>query len=106
MLFFLVIAMRTMQATQGNKIKITWPGDDKRVLITGAFDMNDAEKMASLLPDEILPPYRKNRSYINSVLASNEISRRDQSGCKMVFERVQRGWYIVNPNIIWQGTIK
>lgn len=104
MLYFLVIAMRTMQATQANKLKITWPGDDKRVVIVGAFDMNDVVKMASLLPDEILPPYRKNRSYINSVLASNEISRRGQAGCKMVFERVQRGWYIVNPNITWKAT--
>jgi len=104
MLYFLVIAMRTMQATQANKLKITWPGDNKRVLIAGTFDMNDAMKLAALLPDEILPPYRKNRSYINSVLASNETSRRDQPGCKMVFERVQRGIYIMNPNISWKAT--
>jgi len=104
MLYFLVIAMRTMQATQANKVKITFPGEDKRVVMAGAFDMNDVVKMASLLPDEILPPYRKNRSYINSVLASNEISRRGQPGCKMVFERMQRGWYIVKPNIVWKAT--
>jgi hypothetical protein len=105
MLLFLVVAMRTMQDIQPHKIKITWPGDDKRELITGAFNMDDAVKLASLMPDEILPPYRKKRSYINSIMASNEISRWMEPGCKLVFERVQRGWYILNPYIKWQPSL-
>lgn len=105
MLFFLVIVMRTMQAIQSHKIKITWPGSDKRELITGAFGMDEVENLASLVPDEILPPYRKNRSYINSILASNEISRRELPGCKQAFQRVQRGWYILNPRIQWHRTL-
>lgn len=105
MLFFLVVAFRTMQATQGNKIKITARKAGKPQQITGAFGMDDVERLASLIPDEILPPYRKNRTYINSILASNEISRRKQPGCKPAFQRVQRGWYILNPDIQWQTTI-
>lgn len=103
MLFFLVIAIRTMEAKQPHKIKVTFPGDAKRMLIIGAFDMDDAERLASLIPDEILPPYRKNRTYINSILASNEISRRALPGCKPAFQRVQRGWYILNPDIKWHA---
>ncbi|MEJ7766839.1 MAG: UvrD-helicase domain-containing protein [Chitinophagaceae bacterium] len=101
MLFFLTIALRSMESKQPKKIKITWQENENRVLITGTFSIDDIVKLASLMPDEILLPYRKNRSYINSVLASNEISRRDQPGCKLLFERVQRGWYIMNPNINW-----
>lgn len=102
MLFFLVTIMRTMQALQPKKIKVTFPKKDKEEQTVGAFSMDDAEQLTSVIPDEILPPYRKNRSYINSILASNEISRRDQPGCKMAFQRVQRGWYILNPDIKWQ----
>ncbi|MEO7768640.1 MAG: UvrD-helicase domain-containing protein, partial [Ferruginibacter sp.] len=105
MLFFLVAAMRTMEVTQPHKVKITRQGDEKQYLIAGAFNMDDVVKLASHLPEEILPPYRKNRSYINSVLASNEISHTGKPGCKMVFERVERGWYILNPNIIWKATV-
>lgn len=101
MLLFLIAAFRTMQETQPYKMEITWPGENKLALKTGIFNMDDAEKLASMVPDEILPPYRKNRSYINSVLASNEISRWTEPGCKQVFARVQRGKYIMNPEIKW-----
>ena len=104
MLLFLIAAFRTMQEIQPDKMEITWPGENKRELITGVFNMDDAEKLASLIPDEILPPYRKNRSYINSILASNEISRYMEPGCKQVFARVQRGRYIMNPEIKWQSS--
>jgi hypothetical protein len=102
MLLFLISAMRTMHTAQPNKIKISWPNNGKPEFITGAFNMDDVEKLASLAPDEVLPPYRKNRSYINSILASNEISRIMTPNCKLAFQRVQRGWYILNPNIKWQ----
>ena len=102
MLFFLVIAMRTMQHIQPKKIKITWPGSDRESVTTSAFGMDDAEDLAAAMPDEILPPYRKNRSYINSILSSNEISRREYPGCKMTFRRVERGMYILNPDTKFQ----
>jgi hypothetical protein len=101
MLFFLVITMRTTQEMQPNKIKISWPDDSRKPLIAGAFDMDDMERFAAIIPDEILPPYRKNRTYINSILAGNEASRQGLPGCKMLFSRVKRGLYILNPDISW-----
>jgi len=103
MQFFLLVAMRNKQATQPNKIKIAWPKNpEKPETIAGAFSMDDMEAIAQLMPDEVLPPYRKNRSYINSVLAANEISHAGKARCKMLFERVQRGWYILNPGIVYE----
>ena len=99
MLLFLVITMRTMQEMQYNKIKISWPNSEKKPVIAGAFDMDDAERFAAAVPDEILPPYRKNRTYINSILSGNEVSRQGYPGCKMIFKRVKRGLYILNPDI-------
>jgi hypothetical protein len=57
------------------------------------------------MPEEILPPYRKNRAYINSILAANEVSRQGYPGCKMIFSRVKRGLYILNPDISWHGEV-
>jgi len=103
MLFFLLIAMRSKEATQPNKIKITWPPEaNRKEVITGVFSMDDMEGIAALIPDEILPPYRKNRSYINNVLATNEVSRMEYPGCKMLFDRVKRGCYILNASVKWE----
>lgn len=104
MLFFLVTIMRTMQGTQPGKVAIYGKDPDKPDFVTGEFSMDDLVKMISLMPGEILPLYRKNRSYINSIMASNEISRKEQPNCKQVFERVQRGSYILNPRISWRTT--
>jgi hypothetical protein len=103
MLFFLLIVMRTKEATQPVKVKISWPdAANREPLVTGEFSMPEMEALAILMPDEILPPYRKNRSYINSVLAVNEISRATHPGCKMLFQRVKRGSYILNPDLKWE----
>lgn len=101
MLLFLIMLMRTTESFSRWKIKVTWPGDDKRVLIAGAFGMNELEQLTSLIPDEILPPYRKKRNYINSVMAHNELHRAIQVGSKPAFKRVERGWYILNPDAKW-----
>ena len=65
------------------------------------FTMDDLVELTALFPDEILPPYRKNRSYINSIMALNEISKKDMPYCKEAFVRVYRGMYIPNPDIVW-----
>lgn len=102
MLFFLLVAMRNKEDTQTNKMKITWPKEpDRPAIIKGAFSMDEMEAIAQLMPDETLPAYRKNRSYINSILAANEISHMGEPRCKMIFERVKRGWYILNPAIVY-----
>ncbi len=95
--------MRTKEATQPVKVKISWPeATNRETIVAGAFSMPEMETLAALIPDEILPPYRKNRSYINRVLAVNEISRAAYPGCKMVFQRVERGSYILNPDLKWE----
>jgi hypothetical protein len=65
------------------------------------FPMDVIVTSAELIPDDILPPYRKNRQYLNSVLSSNEISRKEFPNCKMAFIRIERGVYVVNYNIKW-----
>lgn len=102
MLFFLVMTMRTMQEIQHNKVKTSRPDNEKLFVVAGTFDMDDMERFAAAIPDEILPPYRKSRTYINSILAGNEVSREGYPGCKMVFSRVKRGLYILNPGIKWE----
>jgi len=101
MLFFLLIAMRTKEATQPVKVKIVSNIKSEGDRLIGAFSMDDMEAIAAMMPDEILPPYRKNRTYINSVLAANEISKKGYPNCKMTFERIKRGLYILNHSLTW-----
>jgi len=65
------------------------------------FTMGDLEELTALFPDEVLPSYRKNRSYINSIMAQNEISKKDTPYCKEAFVRVGRGKYMLNPDIVF-----
>jgi len=65
------------------------------------FSIDALVELAALIPDEVLPPYRKNRSYINSILAANEISKTSLSNCKEAFLRVKRGVYILNPGMVF-----
>jgi hypothetical protein len=67
--------------------------------------MDDLEQFAALMPDGILPLYRKKRTYINSIMALQEASK-DSPYCKKAFVRVERGWYILNPKIIWEEELK
>lgn len=105
MLLFLVVAMRAKQASQALQLPIDVPempdgSGPKRNF--GVFNMDDLEKLASLMPDEILPPYRKKRTYINSVMAGNEATRfAKEKSCKPVFMRAERGYYILNPALDW-----
>ena len=65
------------------------------------FTMDSLVELTAMIPDEILPPYRKNRSYINSVMALNEATKTDSPYCKEAFLRVERGKYILNPELIF-----
>jgi hypothetical protein len=96
MLYFLFILMRNMSDSQPMSVKFTFPGDNE--LILGTFDMTDLERYAAMIPDEILPPYRKKRAYINSVMAMHEKSK-PSPYCKAAFLRVQRGCYVLNPHM-------
>ncbi|HEX5150296.1 MAG TPA: hypothetical protein VFW07_02545 [Parafilimonas sp.] len=55
-------------------------------------------RFAASMPDEILPVYRKQRQYVNSVLSLHEVQR-DSPYNKKLFARVERGKYIINPEI-------
>jgi hypothetical protein len=92
MLFFLIILMRNMDDSQPEKACSKF--DHSKIV--GIFDMNDLERFAAMIPDEILPPYRKKRSYINSIMALNEVTK-ESPYCKSAFIRIERGFYILNP---------
>jgi UvrD-like helicase C-terminal domain len=46
--------------------------------------------------DNVLPARRKVRTYINHILAKNEIEKTDPH-CRPIFMRIRTGYYIVNP---------
>ena len=99
MLYFLIVFVRSMQELHWRKaIYMKGTPEEKRL---ACFSMDDFEKYLNLIPDEILPVYRKKRSYINSVLSSNEFNRSGFSNCKMAFMRVDRGIYTINAEIKW-----
>jgi Viral (Superfamily 1) RNA helicase len=102
MLFYLLVMMRIKEATQEAKCKTIFNNEPDKKFISGVFNMDDFEQLAALMPEEILPEFRKNRSYINSVVAANEVERYGElSGCKACFRRVKRGYYILQPAIVW-----
>lgn len=74
----------------------------KRYLATvfSGASSKDFLQMLERFPDSIVPPYRKKRSYVSSVLARNEVFR-DAGGCinRKLFVRVARGYYVFNPTL-------
>ncbi len=98
MAFFLVICMRCIEQQLAEKVKITL--EDKPEKITGVFSMNDVMKFVECMPDEIMPLNRKQRQYVNSVLATHEVDRESPYN-KQLFARVKRGCYIVNPQLVF-----
>jgi len=100
MAFFLLILLQIKETTHPRHVMHTKPGEPDTKFKKAVYNMDDVEELVEFIPDEILPPYRKNRSYINSILAGNEISKLEQPRCKMLFYRVQRGWYVLNPELV------
>lgn len=64
----------------------------------GGFSMTDFMNLIEILPENILPEYRRKRQYINSILANNEVDR-DFIYNKKLFKRTERGCYEVNPGL-------
>jgi hypothetical protein len=100
MQFFLVVLMRNTAESQPTLAKILF-SDGREEPVGGAFNMNDLEQFAAIMPDEVLPPYRKKRTYINSIMALHEREKLSSYG-KATFLRVKRGWYVLNPHIKWR----
>lgn len=99
MVYFLIMLMRCLDEIHPKKAIYQKGTPDEKT--TAFFNMDDMVSYAALMPDEILPPYRKKRQYINSVLSSNEINRAGFPNCKMTFTRIQRGTYVLNHKINW-----
>ncbi|MDR1593420.1 MAG: PhoH family protein [Prevotellaceae bacterium] len=96
MLFFLIVLIRNTADSQPTKARVVFNADKEEII--GAFNMSGLEKFAAMMPDEILPPYRKKRTYINGIMALHEREKASPY-CKTTFLRVERGWYILNPYI-------
>ena len=92
MLFFLIVLMRNTADSQSKRM---FDKAHPEMGNFGVFDMNDLERFAAMMPDEVLPPYRKKRAYINSIMAMNEVNKVSPYG-KAVFRRVGHGLYILN----------
>ena len=61
-----------------------------------SFESADFVRVLSLFPNHIIPEYRKQRAYISSILAKNEVNREDKYN-KKLFVRARRGYYLPNP---------
>jgi superfamily I DNA/RNA helicase len=97
MLFFLILLMRNTADSQPEQAVAVSDDPEMEEFSIGAFSISDIERFVAMMPDEILPPYRKKRSYINSIMALHE-RRKDSPYCKATFARVARGWYVLNVN--------
>jgi hypothetical protein len=101
MLFFLIALIRNTADSQSTKVSVVFEDGREKVSV-GAFNMIKLVQFAAMMPDEILPPYRKRRTYINSIMALHE-KEKPSPYCKAAFLRIERGWYILNPNIKIEG---
>lgn len=61
------------------------------------FTTQDFLAAVQHIPHSVLPERRKQRAYLSSILAKNEVSKDDKYNRKL-FYRVIRGAYIFNPN--------
>ena len=65
---------------------------------SSAIESSDIENILASFPDKILPPRRKKRAYISSILSKNEHSK-DGKYNRKLFHRIKRGNYIINPQL-------
>jgi hypothetical protein len=67
----------------------------------GAFSSGDFIEVLHPFPDILVPARRKQRAYISSILAKNEVHRDDPYNRKL-FRRLKQGHYIINPQLtVW-----
>ncbi|MHB9138823.1 MAG: hypothetical protein ACYC4Q_05420, partial [Victivallaceae bacterium] len=62
------------------------------------FEAGDIAHAARMLPDFIMPEYRKKQQYISSILSKNEINREGDYN-RELFIRTRNGHYLVNPRL-------
>ncbi len=100
MAFFLLVCMRCIQQEMPGKIIIKWPDGSHPDEKEGVFSMDEVMQFIEIMPDEILPPYRRQRSYVNSILASHEVDSNNVYN-KRLFKRVKRGSYVLNAALVY-----
>src|SRR2546426_2295838 len=67
----------------------------------GAFSSGDFVEVLRHFPDALVPARRKQRAYISSILAKNEVDRGDKYNRKL-FRRLKHGPYLINPKLaVW-----
>jgi hypothetical protein len=64
----------------------------------GAFTTQEFVDAVQHIPSSVLPERRKQRAYLSSVLAKNEIDKDDRHN-RQLFLRIKRGAYLFNPNL-------
>jgi len=84
--------LNVMLASFGNDIFYTWLIDRR------AFNARSLSQTLERFPDTIIPPHRKKRQYISSMLSKNEYQREGQYNRK-IFKRIKRGEYLFNPDV-------
>jgi hypothetical protein len=80
----LAILQDVLQAKAGSKVP--------------AFQVDDFHVALQHFPDRVIPEYRRQRPYISSILAKNEVHRHG-SGNRHLFLRIFRGYYVPNPTL-------
>jgi hypothetical protein len=103
--FFLLVCMRCIEQEMTTKITVRFKENIRKDVVTGEFSMDDIMKFVECMPEEILPTYRRQRSYVNSVLAGHEIDR-DSPSNKKLFKRTKRGCYILNPWLVYKTDVE
>lgn len=63
-----------------------------------AIKMDDILEKLSTFPDNVLPGFRKKRTYLSSILSKNEVDSNSPYNRKL-FIRIERGNYILNRDI-------
>ena len=102
MVFFLMTIMRAVASNRCLDTDTDTVQNKNTVGIAaqgGEFSISDIVDLTDNFPDEILPDYRKKRTYISGILSTNEVSRLHIPYCKGVFIRVGRGKYRLNPSV-------
>ena len=62
------------------------------------FRAADFSERFEHLPDEVIPPHRKKRTYFNALLARNEINSNNPYNRSLV-QRIHTGYYLLNPRL-------
>ena len=96
--YLLLVMMRCIHLEMALKIKVSFKDGSMPDRSIGVFTMNDLVAFAECLPDEVIQVYRKQRTYINQILASHEVDK-DSPYNKKLFKRLERGKYIINPTL-------